>query len=268
MFTRRELERALSDQGFTLISTNHGVRVLAPDGVSTANYHPSIFDKQSERRAYQNLLSALKKIGFDVQEATTPKAQKREKGLTLLGPVEKERPMPEPEVARLDSQPEGPDTRTRLAAQLGDLGKEAYDLIVANPGAHLSDLIPKMTNVRTKTAASQRIRTLVERGLVRRTGKTNAVQFWPTEGELPPSPGHGWPKEKKAGPVRVRHIEPADPVVAYRRKATRAQQLSQELRDLHQELEQAYQEQHEELTMLRRKVDRLSKALGNAVDQL
>lgn len=264
MFTRRELERALDDQGFVLVHTNLGTRVQAPDGIGTASYHPSVFGKQATRRSYQNMLSSLENIGFDWRAATTPKSQKREKGLTLLGPVHPEpEPQPEPVIETVPA-------REMVIAQLGDLSKEAYDLIVANPGAHLRDLVPKMADNPGPRAAGLRISTLVKHGLVRRTGKTLTTQYWPTEGELTPSPVLGWkePKEKKAGPVRVRQIEPSDPTVAYRRKAARAQQLASEIGGIYNDLGEAYQQAQEELHVLRRKVSRLEKILGNAVDEL
>lgn len=265
----RRLSKALMGQGFTLEETASGTRVLAPDGQGSAAWHPSMFD-EGNVRSYRNMIGQLTRIGFDLEKISTTRDAAKWKAER----DELEAMIAEDEQATLDltePQDEGPDVDALLAT-LGPLTAEAFGWISADPGEHPRDYAAAH-GVDPSVLASRVIK-LRELGLVRTEGQRAAVRWYPAEPEALDAIARNVPAsaykngKPSAGPVRVRHVEPADRVVRFRKLAERALRLHGELSEVIQAMADGYTAQEAELKELQIKYRDLTGILGRAVDKL
>jgi len=108
-------------------------------------------------------------------------------------------------------------------------------------------------------------------GLVETTGGRATVRYW-IAGEVgtPPADSAKMSANGKpsAGPVRIRAVEPGDPVVRYRKLAERASRLQRELDDVLAKMVEEYATQEEELRDDRKRLRELEQIFGKAVDRL
>lgn len=258
--SEREMEQALEHQGFMLIKTNHGTRVLSPDGAGSSSWHPSTFDP-GNYRSYRNMLGQLKRIGFDVLAATEPKSVKRAKtkpapepggeignGEVAVAPTDASTDVSRPEEPAPEPGPEmSPDQR------------ELYGIIVDQPGHKPMDYREKLGWDRFKV--SRVGVTLRNAGLIDVTGQRAGTKYWPkgqAKTTAPPAPQT----------VRRRQVEPLDPTVRVRKLGETGTRQMDDLSATLRAIVEQFVAQEDELRTLRKKVKRFESIIGQALDQL
>lgn len=272
----RRLSRALTSQGFRLEPTTKGIRVLAPDGKGSTSWHSSVFD-EANRTSYANLLAQLARIGFDLKrgdetrdDPDAPWRAERAASEVLF----EDPPKPAAKV-------EAP-VNVRIAALSPD-SRRLYQMIASNPGLTPAEYraimdepsLPHMWLI-------NHAHSLIRLGLVEQTGQRRGLRYWVagqigTADPVTATPSNGAKATKatmrsdgqpSAGPVRVRHQEPADPVVKMRHMGEKAARLHADLGEVLTAMVETYAAQEAEVVALREKVDRLESVLTKAIDAL
>lgn len=273
----RNLKKALTDQGFDLKTTTKGVRVLAPDGVGTSMIHPSVFTTQQGRRAYRNQIAELVRIGFDLSRVdvdTNGRSAEWKEDRDAIDAIIAEQD------AEAKAQREAEDVvaldRADLHAVVSSLtpGQRAlYDKIVANPGRAARDYAESKA-AKDREQASRFGQALIKAGLIVGMGQRVARVWYPrdaapvgAEEPLPLSPV-GKAGRPSHGPVRVRHVEPADRTVRMRRLGDRVDRLLDDLKESVAAMVSQYGEQEGELKQTQGKLGRLERILSQGVDAL
>jgi hypothetical protein len=283
----RRLLKEIEAQGLTILTTAVGWRVLAKDGVGTAGIHPSVFTSQAGRRAYRNMLADLVRIGFDLDRIGRDNGdggdarwkQEREEIERMIEQTNTEAAAQD-EVRKQKELAEA-DITARLHP-LPERSRELYHKIRQEPG-----LSPREYATRSGDPdispdwARNSVAPLVRAGLVEVTGKTKAVRWW-IAGEVPEelpatarAPRRSRAKAKaakngkpSAGSVRVRHTEPADKVVRFRKMGEKLERSATEMAETSKAMVEAYAEQETELREAKVRLRDLEKIFSQAVDRL
>ena len=267
----RRLTRALEDQGFKLKPKPNGAIILAPDGNGTATWHTSAF-RNVHARNYRNMMGELRRIGFDLGmvqanskdgEVSRWEAEREELEREFAA---SEQAAAEQEQERKREATEAAD-RFAVIDALTEKQRALYERISDNPGQ-----LPRTytANRETGTAVNALGSVLREVGLIVTTGNRKSARWWPTDRapEDAPEPELLRVPEVRRGSVRIRHQEPTDPVIRFRRMGERAQRLKGELEAIIEAMVAQYDAQEEELKDLRARNKRLEGILGRAVDAL
>jgi len=271
----RRLRRALESQGFRIEKARNAdsaAKILAPDGErSTAIHFSNTRDGNSGRRAYRNMIASLVRIGFDPDAEPTRNGDQawKDERQEVDEMIEAEQLESEQLALAEDEEREAAAEHREKLERLGPKTRAVYDLIVAEPGLHPREYAER-ANI-SGAAASQHGMRLQKDGLVETTGGRATVRYW-IAGEVgtPPAESAKMSQNGKpsAGPVRIRAVEPGDPILRYRKLADRAERLRRELDGVEVEMVEIFVRESEELRDARKRLRELEQIFGKAVDRL
>lgn len=257
--------------------------MIAPSGAQVFVHLSSLSSEWN--RGYLNMMAQLTRAGFDLAAIHVDGADNGNGAAWRA-----ERDAIEAELAKRDAEADAEreaDAAALASAQqhleaiasltppLGEL----YNLIATEPGRPPREYADRL-HLDPATVSGRGAR-LIALGLIQASGQTKGRR-WHLAGadsdvivadahpaEAPPRAAvaamtvAGKPS---AGPVRVRQIEPADPVVRFKRAGQKAMRLKQELEEVIQSMVVQYEENERELGEARAKNKRFEDILGRAVD--
>lgn len=176
------LRKALAAQGFSINNTTNGVRVLAPDGVSTSGWHPSVFKGSGANRNYRNQLAQLVRIGFNLDAIEAPNngdddVWRRERRLIETMISEQERQAFE-EKQREDRARREKADRHETVSRLGPNMRAVYDAIIAEPGKQPREYQSAVETYNELIYAGKVLRL---KGLIYTSGSRRSARWWPTD---------------------------------------------------------------------------------------
>lgn len=180
------LRKALEAQGFTIANTSNGARVLAPDGVSSSGWHPSVFKGSGANRNYRNQMAQLVRIGFDLGAIDAPNGDRddwrRDRAAIEAQLTEQESDAAEAKARELKAQREQAH-RHELIGKLPRSELAVYEAVVSRPGLQPKEYAGAVDNVKGSLySCGQRLR---EKGLIYTTGDRRSARWYPADVEPP-----------------------------------------------------------------------------------
>lgn len=274
----RRLYKALQQQGFDVEPKGSSVKITAPDG-EPLHFHSSTFRADGDwNRSQKNAVRILIQHGFD--PAASRDTARDERWKLERDRIESEIAEEQEQAATADMEEAARNTmeadRAAAIRDLPDKVREVYERIVAAPGqAPQAYALGPSINDR-KRVSRYLVEHLYPLGLVEKSGDKQSARLWlPGQNDQASVPHlrradaratrSGKPA---AGPVRVRHVMPADPLVAYDRTIRKLADHLTATNELIQELVTAHKATHEELVQLRAWKRRIQERLGSVVDAL